>query len=76
MLGGIASPILHTAGYDPRKTAWKFWQPAQAPKRNPYRLESSRDLPAEVPSNAGKKFTWHLWNLNLLELWNLNLLEF
>ena len=67
--GGVASPILDTAGYDPRKTARKFWQPTRAPKRNQYRLECSRDLPAEVPWNARKKFWWHLSNLNLLELW-------
>ena len=41
---------------------------SSSPKHNRYRLESSRDLPAEVLWNARKKFWWHLWNLNLLEL--------
>ena len=62
--GGVASPILDTAGYNPSKTAPKFWQPAEAQKRNQYRLECYRDLPAEVPWKAWKKF----WSLNLLEL--------
>ena len=65
--GGVASPILDAAAYDPRITAQKFWQPARALKRNQYRLEFFRDCPAEVPWNARKKFWWHMWNLNLLE---------
>ena len=35
--GGLASPILDVARYDPRKSAWDFWQPNWSPKRNGYR---------------------------------------
>ena len=26
-------------------------------------------FPAELPRSTGKKFEWHLWNLNPLKFW-------
>ena len=47
--GGVLSAVLDTVGYDPLKIARKFWQPAEALKRNQHHQECSTDSPAEFP---------------------------